>query len=520
MDTDVMDIEALRAETPGCAERTHLNNAGAGLVTRRTLRATTDHLELEARIGGYEAAAEAADAIEDVYAGMARLLGGRREEVALFDNSTHAWNAAFYSVPLGPGDRIVTGRDEYGSSVLAYLQVARRTGAELVVVPNDADGQIDLAALAGAVDERTLVGLTYVPTYGGLVNPAAEVGRIARAAGALYLLDGTQAVGQFPVDVAELGCDLLTGTGRKFLRGPRGTGFLWVRADAVDRLDPYVVEIGSATWDGGRGFDWQPGAHRFETWERSGAVLLGLGVAVEQALELGMDAIGERAVGLGAARPAGGAADRDHPRPGPPPVRDRHRGRRRRAARAGRGGAGGGRDQRDADRAAGQPAGHRGPGRPPAGPHVAALLQHRGRAGPLRRGAGRPLSGSVPDDVQGLDLGQVLLAGAHPDRDRGPGLLHGEAGGRVPGLHLRHQVDQPAPVGGQPDQQHPGLPVHEVAPVEQRPEPGRDVVPELVHKTTTYVLPGAARARTRRSPREPDARRATGVHPSFTTAGN
>lgn len=298
----IMDIDALRAETPGCAERIHLNNAGAGLVTRRTLRATTDHLEREARIGGYEAAGEAADAIEAAYTAMARLLGGQRAEVALFDNSTHAWNAAFYSVPLGPGDRVVTGRDEYGSNVLAYLQVTRRTGAELVVVPNDTDGQLDLAALAEVVDSRTkLVGLTYVPTFGGLVNPAAEVGKIARAAGALYLLDATQAVGQFPVDVAELGCDLLTGTGRKFLRGPRGTGFLWVRPEVLDRLEPAVVEIASATWDGGLGFDWAPGARRFETWERSGAVILGLGAAVEQALELGMEAIGERAVGLGAA---------------------------------------------------------------------------------------------------------------------------------------------------------------------------------------------------------------------------
>ena len=297
-----MDIDSLRAETPGCAERIHLNNAGAGLVTRRTLRATTDFLEREALIGGYEAAGEAADAIEAAYAAMARLLGGQRADVALFDNSTHAWNAAFYSVPLGPGDRIVTGRDEYGSNVLAYLQVTKRTGAELVVVPNDADGQLDLAALEEVVDERTkLIGLTYVPTFGGLVNPAAEVGRIARAAGALYLLDATQAVGQFPVDVTELGCDLLTGTGRKFLRGPRGTGFLWVRPEVLDRLEPAVVEIASATWDGGRGFDWAPGARRFETWERSGAVILGLGAAAEQALELGMDEIGERALALGAA---------------------------------------------------------------------------------------------------------------------------------------------------------------------------------------------------------------------------
>jgi selenocysteine lyase/cysteine desulfurase len=296
-----MDVERLRADTPGTEHRTHLNNAGAALMSRRTLTAMTDHLELESRIGGYEAADRAADAIEATYAGMARLLGARREEIALFDNSTHAWNAGFTAIPLGPGDRILTSRAEYGSAVLMYLQAARRTGAELVVVPNDEDGAIDLAALAELVDERTkLIGLTYVPTFGGLVNPAAAVGRIARAAGALYLLDATQAAGQFPLDVTELGCDLLTGTGRKFLRGPRGTGFLYVRTDALDRLEPAVVEIGSATWDGKRGYRWADGAKRFETWERSGVNLAGFGAALEQALELGMDAIGERAVGLGA----------------------------------------------------------------------------------------------------------------------------------------------------------------------------------------------------------------------------
>jgi selenocysteine lyase/cysteine desulfurase len=296
-----MDVDRLRAETPGTEHRTHLNNAGAALMSRRTLAAMTDQLELEATLGGYEAAERVADRIEATYAGMARLLGARRAEIALFDNSTHAWNAGFYAVPFRPGDRILTSRAEYGSNVLAYLQVARRTGAELVVVPNDEHGAVDLAALERLVDERTrLIGLTWVPTFGGLVNPAAEVGRIARAAGALYLLDATQAVGQFPVDVAELGCDLLTGTGRKFLRGPRGTGFLYARTEALDRLDPAVVEIGSATWDGKRGFTWAEGAQRFETWERSGVNLVGFGAAIDQALELGLDAIGERAVALGA----------------------------------------------------------------------------------------------------------------------------------------------------------------------------------------------------------------------------
>jgi selenocysteine lyase/cysteine desulfurase len=296
-----MDVDALRALTPGCAHRVHLNNAGAGLLAQPTIDAMTAHLQLEAEIGGYEAAAAKQDEIAGVYGTLAELVNGSADEIALFDNATHAWGAAFYSIPLGPGDRILTGRAEYGSNVLAYLQVAQRTGAEVVVVPNDEYGQLDVTALAGLVDERTkVIGVTHVPTSGGLVNPAARIGRIAQQAGVPFLLDATQSVGQFPLDVEALGCDLLTGTGRKFLRGPRGTGFLWVRSSLLDRLDPFVIEIESATWDGKRGFTWVPGAHRFATWENSYLNVLGLGSAVRQALDLGLDTIGERARILGA----------------------------------------------------------------------------------------------------------------------------------------------------------------------------------------------------------------------------
>jgi selenocysteine lyase/cysteine desulfurase len=296
-----VDVDQLRALTPGCAHRVHLNNAGAGLLAQPTLDAMVGHLRLEAEIGGYEAADAAQDDIAATYASMAELIGGASDEVAFFDNATHAWNAAFYSVPLQPGDRILTGRAEYGSNVLAYLQVAQRTGAEVVVVPNDESGQLDAAALADLVDERTrLIGVSHVPTSGGLVNPAVEIGRIAREAGVLFLLDATQSVGQFPVDVDEIGCDLLTATGRKFLRGPRGTGFLWVRSSALERLDPYVAEIRSATWDGGRGFTWVDDARRFESWENSYVNMLGLGAAIRQALDLGMAAIAERTLALGA----------------------------------------------------------------------------------------------------------------------------------------------------------------------------------------------------------------------------
>jgi len=293
-------IEALRAETPGCAGRIHLNNAGAGLMSQPTLDVMTAHLLREAEIGGYEAAAEAQPAVAVTYEAIAELVGGRSDEVALFDNATHAWNAAFYSVPLRPGDQILTGRAEYGSNVLAYWQAARRAGAEVVVVPNDEHGQLDVAALERLAGQRTrLIGVSYVPTSGGLVQPVAEIGRIARACGALFLLDATQSAGQFPVNVDAIGCHMLTGTGRKFLRGPRGTGFLWVRTSALDRLDPFVAEIGSATWDGHQGFTWAPGARRFATWEHSYVNVLGLGAAVRQALDLGLEDIGRRTAALG-----------------------------------------------------------------------------------------------------------------------------------------------------------------------------------------------------------------------------
>jgi selenocysteine lyase/cysteine desulfurase len=296
-----MDISALRAQTPGCAGRIHLNNAGAALMSQPTLDVMTAYLRREAEFGGYEAAAEARPAIGATYEAIAELVGGRSQDIALFDNATHAWNAAFYSVPLRPGDQILTGRAEYGSNVLAYWQAARRTGADVVVVPNDEYGQLDVAALERLAGERTrLIGVSHVPTSGGLVQPAAAIGRIARGCGALYLLDATQSAGQFPVDVDAIGCDMLTGTGRKFLRAPRGTGFLWVRPAALDRLDPFVTEIGSATWDGRHGFTWAAGARRFATWEHSYVNVLGLGAAVRQALDLGLEPIGQRAAALGA----------------------------------------------------------------------------------------------------------------------------------------------------------------------------------------------------------------------------
>lgn len=296
-----MDLDRLRAETPGCAHRIHLNNCGASLMPAVVVDAVHAHLDLEAHIGGYEAAAEAASDIEAAYGSVADLLATHSGNVAFTEHATAAFVQALSSVPLDRGDVLVTTRHDYVSNQIQYLSLAERFGVEIVRAPDAPEGGVDLMGMEEIIHRRRprLVAVTHIPTNSGLVQDVAAIGQMCRARDILYLVDACQSVGQMPVHPEQIGCDFLSATTRKFLRGPRGAGFLWVSDRALDAgLSPMFPDLRGADWVDGDLFQPAPDARRFETWEFAWALVLGAGAAARYALDVGLEAIQARAWAL------------------------------------------------------------------------------------------------------------------------------------------------------------------------------------------------------------------------------
>ena len=291
----MIDIEKIRAETPGIEFSTHLLACGSSLMPKNVVDAITQHTQLEALMGGYEAEAKKADELNNIYDIVAEHIGANSHEIALMENSTVAWSHAFYALPLNSGSKILTSEAEYAANYVAFLQRAKRDNLIIDIVPSDESGTLDINALESMVDEEVgLIAISWIPTNGGLVNPAEKVGQIAKKYNIPYLLDACQAVGQMSIDVEKIGCDFLAATGRKFLRGPRGTGFLYIKDKWLNTIEPAMIDHFGAPWVSKNAYELREDARRFETWENSYALRIGLGEAITYAEEIGIDLIHER----------------------------------------------------------------------------------------------------------------------------------------------------------------------------------------------------------------------------------
>lgn len=291
-----MDIKKLRAETPHCETLLHFNNAGASLQPQPVLDTVFGYLQRESELGGYETAVDQAHLLNNTYDAVAELLNSSADEIALVESATHAWDKAFFSIPLEAGDVILTSKASYVSNFISFLRLVRQKGIVIRVAPDDEHGQVDVAALQNMLTPETkVIALTHMPTNSGLLNPAEKVGAVAKEAGVWYILDACQTAGQLPLDVNTLHCDFLSATSRKFLRGPRGAGFLYVRQSRLEELgEPPMLDMSGADWVARSVYHLKPTVKRYENFETSYAVRAGLGTAVRYALNLGLDNIWQR----------------------------------------------------------------------------------------------------------------------------------------------------------------------------------------------------------------------------------
>lgn len=288
-------IDSLRNDTPGCAERMHFNHAGASLPPRRVTEAVIDHLMLESRRGPMEAAALVTDELAMLRTSAAKFIGADEGEVAFGGSGSALWGSVFAALPpLKSGDRILIGRQEWGGNVASMQRAASQAGANIEIIPCMDDGSVDANALSAMIDDKVrLISLTWLPANGGLINDAEAIGRVANAAGIPYFVDAGQALGQLPIDVSIIGCDVLKAAGRKYVRGPRGTALVYVRSKFLETLNPAFVDVSSGPLVKGK-VELRKDARLFETSEAPISLLLGLGAAIALASELGVEAIQAR----------------------------------------------------------------------------------------------------------------------------------------------------------------------------------------------------------------------------------
>ncbi len=289
-----MNIQQIRNNTPSCLDKIFLNSAGSSLPPQIITQKIIEYLNEEEKTGGYKLAEMRSEEINDFYLYAAQLLNTNPTNIAFANNATDAYSQALSSIDFNDGDLLITSNDDYVSNYMHFFSLQKRTGIIIEQIRNTDTGDLDLEHFIKLISKKKpkLVAITHIPTNSGLIQDVEAVGEICAAKDILYLVDACQSVGQMPVDIQEIKCDFLSGTGRKFLRGPRGTGFLYVSDKALNKeLAPLYVDLRGATWSAKENYYLEKTARRFERWEIPYALLIGLKEAIKYALQTGLENI-------------------------------------------------------------------------------------------------------------------------------------------------------------------------------------------------------------------------------------
>jgi cysteine desulfurase/selenocysteine lyase len=291
-----LNLDQIRNQLPNPESLIHMDNAGASPPATPVLNAMLEHLQLEQRVGGYRAQELTEQKQNQFYTATAKMIGCQSHELAFTDSATRAYDMAFYGIEIHPGQTVLLSPTEYASNHISIIQRCRAIGARWEVMPGDLNGVVDLVALAKRLDQRNvaLVTVSHVPTNSGVVQPIDGIGKLTRGLEIPYLVDACQSVGQLALDVNTINCDVLSFTGRKFLRGPRGTGALFVREQFLDRIDPPILDLFSAPLTAVDDYRIRDDCRRFETWEFNVAAKIGLATAIQYYLDLGIEAVQAR----------------------------------------------------------------------------------------------------------------------------------------------------------------------------------------------------------------------------------
>ncbi|MFC7347092.1 aminotransferase class V-fold PLP-dependent enzyme [Chryseobacterium zhengzhouense] len=290
-----MNTDKIRQEIRGLSDgKLFFNNAGSSLMPNVVVDSMIDYLKQEEQFGGYEIANRNVGLLENFYVETAKLINCKPFNIAFMTSATEAFAKALSSIIFKEGDVIITTVDDYISNQITFISLQKRLNVKIIRIKKLEDNELDLEDLENSIKQHQpkLVAVTHIPTNSGLIQDVGSVGKICLQYDVLYLADCCQSVGQMVVDVEKIGCDFLTATGRKFMRGPRGSGFLYV-SDRVLEQDyaPVLLDMRGAHWSEYDNYELFKTAKRFEHWEVSYAAVLGMMKAVKYANAIGLDQI-------------------------------------------------------------------------------------------------------------------------------------------------------------------------------------------------------------------------------------